>query len=237
MSVADKLATLRRHWRRDDLSAPDKAALLCATALASLGVDGLLSIGRHHLYEIDRPPPVPRGLRDLVVRAASAADAPALAAVSGNPPALVRARFRRGDLAFAGESQGRLLAHAFFHRGPAPFCEDEARIAPVALAPGTVWSYDAAAVADARATGVFVKVFTTALAEVFAQDHARVQSRVATANTRSILLHERLGFRRLGTLLAIATPWSRLLRWEGDAPRTLVTGWRPRAVRFPLEAA
>jgi hypothetical protein len=229
------LRTWRRQLARDDLPAADKATLFLERALARTGLDRALVVAHHLVYELGDAPRVPRGLRDLVVREAGPEDSAALAAVAGAPVELIRARLRRGDVAYVGALDGRVLCHAFFHRGPEPFREDEARVIPIALASDTWWSYDAAAVPEAQASGVFVKVWTTALRELFARGAARVQSRVQRTNTRSKLMHDRLGFELLGTLLVLVTPFGRVLRWEGGATTvTRVLGWRPDPVAFPL---
>ena len=104
-----------------------------------------------------------------------------------------------------------------FHAGPRPFDEDRPQYAEWDLPPGAFWSYDAAANAESRASGVFVKVFQTALVSLFREHGAeRVMCSVRLANEGSILLHERLGFRRLGVMTAISLPWLKWLRF--DAP-------------------
>ena len=228
------ITTWRRQLARNDLPAADKAALFVERALARTGLHRVLVVGRHNIYELADPPRVPRGLRDLVVREATVADSAALASVTGASALLMRARLMRGDLAFVGTLDGRVLCHAFFHRGPEPFREDEGCLAPIALGADGWWSYDAAAVPDAQTSGVFVKVWTTALRELFERGAASVQSRVQRTNVRSMLMHERVGFHHLGTLLALATPFGRVLHWEAGATTvTRVAGWRSAPIAFP----
>src|SRR5262249_14810518 len=126
-------------------------------------------------------------------------------------------RFARGDLLYVGELGGRVLAQVWFHRGPEPFDEDAALLSRWAITSDTFWSYGAYALPEARLSGVFVKRFQSSLRDVLtSQGAARVQCRVKAANVRSVALHERTGFRLLGTIKAFAVPGARVVSWHGD---------------------
>lgn len=235
-----KVRGLTDKLRRADLSRQDKIIICAQYALSALRLHPRVQVMRHVLFELTEPPRVLRGLRDLVVRPGTPADIPALAAVraegDGADEDLLRRRFDRGDLLFVGQIGGNLLCQSWFHRGPRAFEEDGEHLAHWALDAGTFWSYDAAASASARSSGVFVKVFQTALRELFQERGAkRVQCRVRADNTSSLLLHERLGFQRLGTVSSLSTPLLRLVQFHGPAGSTrwLVPGRRSLSLPVP----
>jgi RimJ/RimL family protein N-acetyltransferase len=214
--VRGKLDRIREELERDGLDRTTRALRVAELALIASRMAPAVAIIHERFYELTSPPPQFRGLRDLTVRLAGPSDAEALAAIDATRP-LVDERFARGDLVYVGELDGRILAHTWFHRGPEPFVEDSALLARWALAPDTFWSYGAFALPEARLSGVFVKVFQSALRELFTErGAARVQCRVKVANARSITLHERTGFRPMGTMTAFAVPGARLLSWQGD---------------------
>jgi RimJ/RimL family protein N-acetyltransferase len=73
------------------------------------------------------------------------------------------------------------------------------------------------AVEEARSSGLFIKVFQTALRSLFLDSGAaRVLCGVKTTNLASVAMHERLGFRRVATLEAVLVPGLRWLRWSGE---------------------
>jgi hypothetical protein len=212
-----KAHDLAAELRRADRSRGDKVVLLAQRLLWSARLSDQVKIGRIVFFELRTPPRVFRGLRDLLVRQANRGDIAAICAVDGAPEDLVRQRLDRGDLCFVGQLEGRVLCHTWFHGGPQPFEEDRQLYADWAIPEGTYWSYDAAANAESRASGVFVKVFQTALGTLFREHGAqRVQCYVRLANESSLVLHERLGFRRVGVMTGVALPWVRWLRF--DAP-------------------
>lgn len=206
--------------QREDLSRSDKAVLLLGRALARAHLQPRVFLGRQVFYQLDRPPAITRGLRDLIVRPGNLQDLPALCAIEDTPAALVRARLDRGDLVFVGQLGGDLLCHTWFHGGPAPFAEDAGAWARWRLGADDFWSYAAAATTEARSSGVFVKVFQTALCALF-REHgaARVVCMVRRVNRPSVLLHERLGFVRQGVLTTLALPGIKALRYV-DATQT-----------------
>jgi hypothetical protein len=174
-------------------------------------------VSRRIVFEITAAPPQFRGMRDLVVRRGDARDLRALATIDDTDPELVLERFARGDFAYVGQLGDAILCHTWFHRGPQPFSEDRYACADWALDADTFWSYNGAAAATARSSGVFVKLFQQALRELFTDHGAkRVQGFIHDTNRPSITLHERMGFQRLGTLSTVALPGVKLLRWEGD---------------------
>jgi len=217
--IRRKLDRLRSELRRTDLSRLDRAVRISETALKTMSLWPRVAIGREALYELTAPPAVFRGLRDLSVRRATLDDLDGIAAMmpeDPTDPALIRSRFGAGDAVFVGELDGRLLAHSWFHPGPAPFDEDIQLYGSFAIDDRAWWSYHAAAVAEARSSGLFIKVFQTALRSLFLDSGAtRVLCGVKTTNLASVAMHERLGFRRVATLEAMLVPGLRWLRWSG----------------------
>jgi hypothetical protein len=230
-----KLGRLRDELRRSDLSTLDKSIRIADLALTAASLSPALFVGHIVVFELAAPPPPFRALRDLRVRAATDDDAAALAGVDGTAEALVRARLRRGDRPFVGELDGRALAHIWFCRGPTTFDEDVDLFARVALGPGTFWSYHGVAVADARTSGIFVKVFQTGLRAVFVEHGAtRVLTGVRASNLASVAMHERMGFRRVGSLFSALAPGLRCIHWRGPDRRVWLTPRsRPPTLHLP----
>lgn len=213
-----KMTRLLGELRRSDLSPADKAVTVAQRAIGIAHLEPRLQLVRTIAFETDTPPKILRGLRDLVVRAGTPDDLAGLVRVEGTPTDLVHTRFARGDSVWIGLLGGEILCHTWFHAGPAPFDEDASYAASWALDERTWWSYAAAATPEAQASGVFVKVFQTALNALFGERGARrVQCFVRYNNARSAQLHERLGFRRLGVMTTFAAHPFRLLRWTGAA--------------------
>ena len=126
-----------------------------------------------------------------------------------------------------------MLAHVWFQRGPALFCEDEPNYPAWQIPAGGFWSYHAAARMEALTSGVFVvKVLQVALRTLFLEEGAAVvQGRVKSTNLASVTMHERMGFRRFGTLVAVSVQGVRWLSWKGDAgPYHRLGRRRPGAV-------
>jgi hypothetical protein len=175
-----------------------------------------VSISHERFYELTTAPRQFRGLRDLRIRLGTRDDAAAITALDGTPGWRIAERFARGNLVYVGEHDGRLLAHSWFHRGPEPFDEDRPLLPRWDVPADAFWSYNAFTVPAARASGVFVKLFQTALRELIVdRGAARVRCRVKAANAASISLHERFGFAPLGTLVALSVPGARVLSWDG----------------------
>jgi hypothetical protein len=142
-------------------------------------------------------------------------DVDALRAIDDTPEGLMRRRFARGDVAYIGELGDRILCKQWFHRGPLEHDEDGEVLATWALDAETYWSYDGAARCEARASGVFVKMFQTALCEMFETGGARrVQGQIRADNTASLNLHDGLGFARIGTVTSVVWPGARYVRWS-----------------------
>ncbi len=224
------------HLRQQDLSASDKAVVLARSLLRVSRLSRMVLVGRHVFFCLNAPPKVFRGLRDVVVRRAHAEDLEALCSVETSDPALLRSRFDRGDPCYVGLVGHKLICHVWFHRGPSPFHEDDRLMASWGLAPDTFWSYAAATSPESRSSGIFVKVFQEALGELFHEQRAaQVLCLVRHDNVGSLLLHERLGFCRLGTLtsMGLIGRGPRILIWRGTA-----SGRRRLFARFgvkPLE--
>lgn len=214
--VRGKLDRFREEWQRDGLDRRTRALRVAELALVAARVAPAIAIVHERFYELTKAPAQFRGLRDLTVRVAGPADAAALAALDSTR-ALVDARLARGDLAYVAETGGRLLAQCWYHRGPTPFDEDAALLSRWAMASDTFWSYGAYALPEVRLSGVFVKLFQSALRDLLTvHGGARVQCRVKAANVRSVALHERTGFRLIGEMTALAVPGARILSWQGD---------------------
>jgi len=242
-AIRHKLDRLRTELRRTDLSRLDRMVSISESALKASSLWPWVAVAREALYELSSPPVAFRGLRDLTVRRATPDDTDRMAAmVPDDPtdPELIRSRFAAGDAVFVGELEGRLLAHSWFHPGPAPFREDIQLYGSFAIDVGAWWSYHAVAVEEARSSGLFIKVFQTGLRSLFVDGGAkRVLCGVKTTNLASVAMHERLGFRRLATLEAVLVPGLRWLRWSGDGG---ARHWvRPRSspplVSFPQGSA
>ena len=219
-----KAATLGDEMRRADLGPMEKALFIAERSLAAVGLGDAVALGRHDFFELDQPPTPGRRPEGLAIRTAGEADLEGVCAVAETPPRLVLERLRRGDLVYVGVVDGRVLCHAWFHRGPRPFTEDQPPLARWALDATTFWSYGSAA-AEARGSGFFVDVFQTALADLFRLHGAgRVQCRIRRTNAIAALLHERIGFHRVGTMVGFGTPWLRSLVWLGPPARSFVLG-------------
>jgi hypothetical protein len=212
-----KLDRFREELARTDIDGTARALHIAELSLKATGVSRTIAVGHERLFELTVAPKQFRGLRDLTVRVAGPADLPALAALAETPPALIRNRFACGDLAYVGELDGRMLVHTWFHRGPEPFGEDVPMFPRWALAADTFWSYHAFTLPEARTSGVFVKVFQTALHDLLTvHGAARVRCLVKASNAASTKLHERTGFRLLGSVISFGVAGARLLSWRGD---------------------
>ena len=214
--VRRKLDRLRQQLGRADLDRTGRALYLAEQSLIAARLWPVVTVSHERFYELTSAPKQFRGLRDLRVRLGTPGDAAAMTALDATPDWRIAERFARGDLAYVGELDGRLLAHSWFHRGPDPFDEDVPMFPRWEVPADAFWSYNAFTVPEARASGVFVKVFQTALRELLVdRGAARVRCRVKATNAASITMHERFGFAPLGTLIAISLPGARLLSWEG----------------------
>jgi GNAT superfamily N-acetyltransferase len=215
-AVRRKLDRLRDELARNDLDRSGRALRVAELSLMATPLWPAVAVGHDRFYELGSAPKLFRGLRDLRVRVAGPADTAALAALDTTPPKLIDERFARGDVAYVGELDGRMLAHSWFHRGPAPFAEDAPDFPRWDVPGDAFWSYHAFTLPEARTSGVFVKLFQTALRELIVDRGAtRVRCRVKIANAPSIMLHERFGFELLGTLSALLVPGARFLSWRG----------------------
>ncbi len=226
-----RLETLRAQFTRPDISPADKAGFVAHRPLQISRAWPTFRLPRHALLELSEAPRAFRGRRDLVIRRGDPTDARALCTLNGSTVREVLTRFERGDLVFIGELDGRLLCHAWFHPGPAPFPDDEA---PWALEAGTFWSFDREADPEVAGSGVFPQVYQTGLRTLFANHGARrVWSAVCPAHAEAMRLHERLGFRRIGTITSfVVARWS-LVRWSG---RGMTAHWFARRGVGPVVA-
>lgn len=237
--VRHKLDRLRDHLARDDLDVTGRALHIAERSLMAARLWPAVSVGHERFYELTSAPRQFRGLRDLRIRLGTRDDDAAITALDGTPGWRIAERFARGDLAYVGEHDGRLLAHSWFHRGPEPFDEDVPLFPRWAVPADTFWSYNAFTLPEARASGVFVKLFQTALRELMVdRGAARVRCRVKVANAASVSLHERFGFAPIGTLIAVSVPGARLLSWQGSGCARRWIEWRNGAsvMALPPEA-
>jgi GNAT superfamily N-acetyltransferase len=215
--VRRKLDRLRDQLVREDLNAASRALHIAERSLMAAGLWPSVSVSHERFYELTSAPRQFRGLRDLQIRLGTRDDTAAMTALDGTPGWRIEDRFARGDLAYVGVHDGRLLAHSWFHRGPDPFGEDRPLLPRWEVPADAFWSYNAFTLPAARASGVFVKLFQTALRELIVdRGAARVRCRVKAANAASRSLHERFGFAPLGTLIALSVPGARVLAWEGS---------------------
>jgi hypothetical protein len=230
-AIRRRLDRLRGQVARTDLGPSDKAVMLSESALKACLLWPRVAVGRAAIYELTAPPAAFRGFSDLSVRAGTLEDVDRMAGMlpeDPTAPALIRARFAAGDAVFVGELEGQLLAHSWFHAGPVPFHEDTDLYGSFVIDPGDWWSYHAVVVSEARTSGVFIKVFQSALRSIFLDSGAkRILCAVKTTNRASVAMHDRLGFRRIGTIGSVLVPGLRWLRWsaEGGARNWL----RPRS--------
>ena len=212
-----KIDRFRHELGRTDIDRTARALHIAELSLKAARVVPTIALGHERLYEITSAPKRFRGLRDLAVRVAGTGDLPALAGLAGTSPDRVRERLARGDMPYVGELDGRMLAHCWFHRGPEPFCEDMPLFPSWGIPADAFWSYHAYTHPEARASGVFVKVFQIALHELLTiHGAARVRCLVKASNVASVQLHERMGFHRLGTVVALCVPGARLVSWHDD---------------------
>ena len=237
--LSQRYNRLRTFLRQQNLSVSDKAVTLARDLLRVSKLSRIVVAGRHVFFCLDAPPKVFRGLRDVVIRQAHAEDLEALCAVETSDAALLRSRFDRGDLCYVGLVGDKLTCHVWFHRGPEPFHEDDSSMASWGLEPDTIWSYDAATSPESRSSGIFVKVFQEALGALFHEQRAaQILCLVRHDNAGSLLLHERLGFRRLGTLTSIGAigHGPRILIWRGTASgrRRVVTRFGSQRFMVPM---
>ena len=235
MSLRSTLESAARDLVRDDLPPAERAIRLADRILRSSRVHPRITVSRRLVFELTRPPPKFRGLRDLVVRRARSEDAHDIGITDDTSSEQVRQLLARGDLAYVGLLGDRVLCKTCFHPGPTPF--DESYIVGVSweLSPSTFWSYAGAATVDARATGVFIKLFATALCEIYEMHGAtRVLGWIRDTNHSSIALHERMGWQRLGALVTVALPGVKWVFWEGaGGPRRWIAR-RSRPLLFSV---
>lgn len=215
--VRHKLDRLRGQLERDDLDATSRALHIAERTLISTGLWPMVSVSHERFYELTAAPRQFRGLRDLRIRLGTRDDVAAITELDGTPGWRIAERFMRGDLVYLGELDGRLLAHSWYHRGPDPFDEDRPLLPRWEVPADAFWSYNAYTLPEARTSGVFVKLFQTALRELMVDRGAtRVRCRIKAANAASRSLHERLGFAPLGTLIVLTVPGARVLSWDGS---------------------
>jgi hypothetical protein len=197
-------------------SAADRAFRVTDRIVSALSLSSRIHVNRRIGYELTSPPAILRGFRDLVVRPGGVEDAASMHAIDGTSVSLVHERLARGDEVFLGALEGRVLCQSWFHRGPTPFTEHRPTYPSWRLAHDTYWSYGASTAPEVRTSGVFVKVFQHALNVLFTDRGAgRIQCFVRHTNQNALLLHERLGFRRLGTITVIAAARMKWLWWVG----------------------
>lgn len=236
--VRDKIERLRNELARDDIDRASRALHVAGLSLTAARLSPAIAVAHERFYELTSTPRQFRGLRDLRIRLVAPRDAAALGALDGTERWRFEDRLARGDIGYVGEHDGRLLAHSWFHLGPEPFDEDAPLFPRWEVPAGAAWSYNAFTLPEARASGVFVKLFQTALRELMVERGVtRIRCRVKIANAPSVALHERFGFTRLGQLVVVAVPGARLLGWQGPggSRRWVERRDGSRVMRFPPE--
>ncbi len=212
-----KLASFTAEMRRPGTSHGDRLVHAAGRSLHLLGLAPRVDVTRRIIVEISTPPPPPRGFADLVVRRGNEGDIDGLCSIVGEDPAVLRRRFAYGDLVYVGQLGDQLICHTWFHPGPTPFEEERLACASWALDATTFWSFDAMTRPDFRSMGVFVKLFQLALREVFELHGAhRVQGFIYQANSASLAVHARLGFKAIGTVTTVVLPGLKWLQWKGS---------------------
>jgi hypothetical protein len=237
MNLERTLAGLAEEWARPETSIPDKLLRIAQRGAQTAGLAPTIGIGRCVIVELTEAPRPMRGFSDLEVRRAAAADVPQMCRLDNADPALYRARLDRGDMAYVGLVDGEVLCQTWFHRGPTSFDEERSSFVRWALDPASCWSYDAMTRADARASGVFVKLFQHALREVLALPGVRrIQGFIHHANEPSLKMHQRLRFSVLGTLTTLAIPGLKWVHWSGGGVtrQWLVRREGDLSLRFPV---
>jgi hypothetical protein len=140
-------------------------------------------------------------------------------------------------MVYLGQLDNDVICHTCFHRGPTPFEEERAILAPWALEDAsTFWSYDASARLEIRSTGVVAKLLQLALREIFdVHGGRRVRGFIHDRNHPSLILHERMGFTTIGVVTAVGLSRLKWVRWEsgGRIRRWLL----PRNSDFALPPA
>ena len=235
MTLAKKLSVVTEELKRKGNSPSDKVLRIAQRGMLSVGLSPRVNLARCVIVELVKAPEIGRGLSDLDVRRAGPDDIPGLCAVVGAEDSLFRARLGRGDLGFVGAIDGEILCYTWFHPGPTSFEEDSTIFAPWAVEESAFWSYDAMTRPDARTSGVFVKVFKTALRDLFAVHGARrVQGFIHHTNEMSLTVHQRLGFATVGSVTALALPGVKWLHWEnrGKSHQRLLSRDSDFALRF-----
>jgi hypothetical protein len=236
MLFGTKFSRIRAELARTDVTTSDKLLLVTQRTLDVTGLEPRVAVSRRVIVEIRSPPKPFRGMRDLVVRRGTVRDLDALTTIDDTPPQLVRDRLARGELAYVGEVDGDILCHTWFHPGPLPFDEDRSSCTSWGLDDDTYWSFNGASRADARASGVFVKLFQEALRDVFEVHGAkRVQGFILARNRQSLIMHERLGFTILGSLFTAAVGPLKWLQWTAGSTRRqwLLGRHEPEPLSFP----
>ena len=231
-----KLAILSHEITRRDNDLPDKLLRISQRGVGMLGASPHVDVSRRLIFELTKAPKPFRGMKDLVIRRGTIDDLRPLSTIDHTDESLVRSRLARGELAYVGELDGEILCHTWFHPGPTPCDEDRDTGASWALDANTFWSYNGASKAEARMSGVFVKLFQNALHEVFEVHGAsRVHGFIHDTNLPSIRMHERLGFTCLGALVVVAVPGFKWLRWDGSGTsrQWVVRRSRDFAIAFP----
>jgi hypothetical protein len=130
-----------------------------------------------------------------------------------------------------------IVCYTWFHRGPAPFDEEQTLFANWGLDASSFWSYDAMTREDVRSSGTFAKVFAIGLRELFEVHGAkRVVGYIDHINDASLQVHRRFGFKPIGKVISLAVPGFKWLLWEGNGVRRhrLLRRESDFALHFPL---
>ncbi len=115
---------------------------------------------------------------------------------------VITARLNEGSQCLMAEKRGEFLG--FLWLKPDEYQEDEVRCHYLLKPTGCyAWDYDVYIVPKARLGYAFFRLWETASSHLVAQNYKATISRIDAFNVHSIRSHERLGAKRVGTLLFI----------------------------------
>jgi GNAT superfamily N-acetyltransferase len=150
---------------------------------------------------LDEPVPPVGPTLPIEVQALGAGDAALYREFRPDSAAELDRRLRAGHACFVAVSAGRVVAVTWVAVGPVKVPYLEREIVP---GPGELYLFDIYVAPDQRGARLAPRIFAT-IAELHrAQGYRRALCLIALYNRSSIRSHERLGFRRVGSIHAIA---------------------------------
>ncbi len=213
---------------RRSSSSPDPLGLARHYAWRALLGTGALHVERAFCLtpETARPVTSDDGAADLRCGELDAARlrAAALDPRGGLDPTTLGSAFDRGDWCVGVWARGELLCHAWFSARPTP-------LAPglrVSFDPAYAWAYWAFTRADQRGRHLHARAKLRALELCAARGLRGILSAVRADNEASLRSAARVGCLRVGSLLALGSPW----RWAA-----VTRGCRAYGLRLEWERA